>query len=53
MEEIFRQAGVEVVHLSVEQAEAWKQLARATSYRVFAEEVPDGAALIEKALAVE
>ena len=53
MEEIFSQAGVEVVHLSVEQAEAWKQLARATSYRVFAEEVPGGAALIEKALAVE
>ncbi|MEE8250071.1 MAG: TRAP transporter substrate-binding protein DctP [Gammaproteobacteria bacterium] len=53
MEEIFSRAGVEVVHMSAEQAEAWKQIAIATSYRVFAEEVPDGAALIEKALAVE
>ena len=53
MEEIFSQAGVEVVRMSAEQADAWKQIAMATSYRVFAEEVPDGAALIEKALAVE
>ena len=53
MEEIFSQAGVEVVHMSREQVEAWKQIAIATSYRVFAEEVPGGAALIDKALAVE
>jgi len=53
MEEIFSQAGVEVVHMSSEQLEAWKQIAIATSYQVFAEKVPGGAALIEKALAVE
>ncbi len=53
LEEIFSEAGVEVVYMSSEQAEAWKQIAMTTSYRVFAEEVPGGTALIEKALAVE
>ena len=53
MEELFTEAGVEVVHMSGEQAEAWRQIATTTSYRVFAEDVPGGAALIEKALAVE
>jgi TRAP-type C4-dicarboxylate transport system substrate-binding protein len=53
MEEIFADAGVEVVHMSQEQADAWRQIARETSYKVFAEEVPGGALLIEQALAVE
>ena len=53
MEEIFRNAGVEVVHMTGEQAESWRQIARATSYQVFADEVPGGAELIEQALAVE
>jgi TRAP-type transport system periplasmic protein len=53
MEELFSDAGVEVVHMSREQAEAWRNIALETSYKVFAEEVPSGAGLIEKALAVE
>ncbi len=53
MEELFEQAGVEVVHMSSAQADAWREIAVATSYRVFAEEVPGGALLIEQALAVE
>jgi len=53
MEEIFSDAGVEIVHMTGEQAETWRQIARATSYQVFAEEVPGGALLIEQALAVE
>lgn len=52
-EETFRRAGVEVVHLSAEQAAAWREIAVQTSYAVFAEEVPGGKALIESALAVE
>jgi TRAP-type transport system periplasmic protein len=52
-EEVFRKAGVEVVHLSSEQAEAWRAIADRTSYRVFAEEVPGGRALLDSALAVE
>ena len=53
MEEIFAEAGVEVVHMTQEQADEWRQIARETSYKVFAEEVPGGAGLIELALSVE
>ena len=53
MEELFEQAGVEIVHMNSEQADTWRQIAVATSYRVFADEVPGGALLIEQALAVE
>jgi len=52
-EEVFRRAGVEVVHMSAEQAAAWREIAAQTSYAVFAEEVPGGKELIESALAVE
>jgi TRAP-type C4-dicarboxylate transport system substrate-binding protein len=52
-EQVFRDAGVEVVHMSPEQTDAWRDIARQTSYRVFAEEVPGGRELIESALAVE
>ena len=53
MEEIFRGAGVEVVHMSEDQANAWKAIAKETSYKNFAEKVPGGAELIEMALAVK
>jgi TRAP-type transport system periplasmic protein len=52
-EQVFRDAGVEVVHLSPEQAAAWRALAQESSYKVFAEEVEGGQALIESALAVD
>ena len=50
---VFAEAGVEVVRMTLEQNEAWRAIAAETSYKVFAEEVPGGAELIEKALAVE
>ncbi len=53
MERVFKEAGVEVVHMTAEQAEAWKKIAQDTSYKIFAEEVPGGKELIEKALAVQ
>lgn len=52
-EEVFREAGVEVVHMTGEQAAAWREIAERTSYRVFADEVPDGQELLDLALAVE
>jgi TRAP-type C4-dicarboxylate transport system substrate-binding protein len=52
-EKVFRDAGVEVVYLTAEQAAAWRKIAQETSYKVFAEEVPGGRELIESALAVE
>jgi len=51
--ETFSQAGVEVVEMSPEDYEAWIAIAKETSYKNFAEKVPGGAELIEKALAVE
>jgi TRAP-type C4-dicarboxylate transport system substrate-binding protein len=53
MEEVFSKAGVEVVRMSEAQANAWKAIAKETSYKNFAENVPGGAELIEMALAVE
>ncbi len=53
MEEVFEKAGVEVVHMSSEQAAAWKAIAQETSYKTFADEVPGGQELLDKALAVE
>jgi TRAP-type transport system periplasmic protein len=52
-EEVFRAAGVEVVRMTAEQADAWRAIAAETSYRTFAERVPGGQALIDAALAVE
>jgi TRAP-type C4-dicarboxylate transport system substrate-binding protein len=51
--EIYKKAGVEVVKMSAEDAAAWREIAQQTSYKIFAEEVPGGKKLIEKALAVE
>jgi TRAP-type C4-dicarboxylate transport system substrate-binding protein len=49
----FDQAGVQVSNMSQEQFDAWLDLAKQSSYKIFAEEVPGGDQLIEKALAVE
>jgi len=51
--ETFKKAGVDVVTMSAEQAARWRDIANTTSYESFAEKVPGGKALIEKALAVE
>jgi TRAP-type C4-dicarboxylate transport system substrate-binding protein len=49
----FEQAGVEVQAMDQQQYDAWLDLAKGSSYKIFAEEVPGGDQLIEKALAVE
>jgi TRAP-type transport system periplasmic protein len=49
----FEQSGVEVASMSQDQFNAWLDLAEESSYKIFAEEVPGGDKLIEKALAVE
>jgi TRAP-type transport system periplasmic protein len=51
--DVYKNAGVEVVKMSAEDAAAWRAIAQETSYKIFAEEVPGGKELIEKALAVE
>ena len=52
-EEVFKQAGVEVAHLSDDDLAAWHALARETAHRLFAEDVEGGQALLDGALAVE
>lgn len=50
---VYKENGVKVVEMTKEQAEAWKAIAQDTSYKIFAEKVPGGKELIQKALAVE
>jgi len=49
----YKKAGVEVVSMSAEQAAAWRAIADQTSYKSFAEKVPNGRNLIDMALSVE
>jgi TRAP-type transport system periplasmic protein len=49
----FKDKGVEVVTLSDAQADAWRAVAQKTSYKAFADSVPGGKELIEKALSVK
>lgn len=51
--EVYKKAGVEVVEMSKEDYDAWLAKAKESSYKIFAEKVPGGQALIDKALAVE
>lgn len=49
----YKNAGVKVVGMSAEQHAEWVAIAKESSYKNFAEKVPGGKELIEKALAVE
>ena len=52
-EQAFRKAGVEVVHLSVDELEKWYELARETSHKLFREEVDGGELLLDQALSIK
>ena len=49
----YKEAGVEVVEMSAEDYDAWLAIAKQSSYKNFADNVPGGAELIEMALAVK
>ena len=53
MVETFKANKVEVVTMSEADADAWRAVAQTTSYKNFAEKVPGGKDLIEKALSVK
>lgn len=53
MVESFEKNDVEVITLTDEEYAAWRKVAEETSYKIFAENVPGGKELIEKALDVE
>ncbi len=51
--EAFRAANVEIAEMTQEDFDAWLALAKETSFKAFVEELPDGQALLDLALAVE
>lgn len=53
MVETFKKNNVEVVTLTPAEYDAWIKIAQASSYKRFADEVPDGKKLIDEALAVK
>ena len=52
-EAVFRDAGVEIKQMSPADFEAWRALAKETSYKSFVADVPGGQALLDLALAVD
>ena len=53
MVDTFKKNNVEVITLTDAEADAWRAVAQKTSYKLFAEKVPGGKELIEKALSVK
>ena len=53
MVEVYKKNKVEVVTMTDAEADAWREVAKKTSYAKFAENVPGGKELIEKALSVK
>jgi TRAP-type C4-dicarboxylate transport system substrate-binding protein len=53
MVDTYKKNNVQVVTLSDAEAQAWRDVAQKTSYKLFAEKVPGGKELIEKALSVK
>lgn len=53
MVEAYKKNNVKVVTMSDAQANAWREVAKNTSYKTFSEKVPNGARLIEMALSVQ
>ena len=51
--ETFKKAGVEIATMSPEDFEAWRAIAKETSYKKFVADVEDGQKLLDMALAVE
>ena len=53
MIQVYKDNGIEVVEMSKENYDAWLAIAKETSYKNFAEKVPNGQKLIDDALAVQ
>ena len=51
--DVFKDAGVEIATMSAEEFDAWRDVAKTSSYADFVAELPDGQQLLDKALAVE
>ena len=51
--QVFADNGVEIAEMTQADFDAWRELAKTTSYAAFVADVPDGQALLDMALAVE
>ncbi|WP_428650835.1 TRAP transporter substrate-binding protein DctP [Roseibium sp.] len=51
--EVFRQNGVEIAAMTQADFDAWRELAKTTSYKAFVADTPNGQQLLDMALAVE
>ena len=51
--EVFERAGVKIATMSAEDIEAWKAVAQESSFKKFAEDVPDGQRWLDLATSVE
>ena len=51
--ETFRENGVEIAEMTLEEFDAWRALAQETSYKAFVEQTPNGQELLDLALSVE
>jgi TRAP-type C4-dicarboxylate transport system substrate-binding protein len=51
--EVFKKAGVEIAEMTQEDFNAWREVAQASSYSKFLEDVPNGQELLDLAFAVE
>jgi TRAP-type C4-dicarboxylate transport system substrate-binding protein len=51
--EVFRENGVEIAEMSAADFDAWRALAKETSYKAFVEETPGGQDLLDLALSVD
>jgi len=51
--ETFKKAGVEIANMTEEEFNAWREVAKETSYKKFVGEVEGGQAILDKALSVE
>jgi len=50
---VFADNGVEIKNMTQDEFNAWREIAKATSYKKFVSETPDGQELLDMALAVE
>ncbi|WP_425406788.1 TRAP transporter substrate-binding protein DctP [Hwanghaeella sp.] len=51
--EVFKKAGVEIANMTQDEFNAWREIAKQSSYKNFVENVPDGQKLLDMALSVE
>ena len=51
--DVFKKAGVEIKNMTPEEFNQWREIAKGSSYKNFADNVPGGQALLDMALAVE